>query len=32
MIALAGFGDEHPILVYTWERLYDHSYSIGMKG
>jgi jouberin len=20
MIALSGFGDEHPIIVYTWER------------
>lgn len=20
MIAVAGFGDEHPILIYVWER------------
>jgi hypothetical protein len=23
MIALSGFGDEHPIVVYTWERFYN---------
>jgi jouberin len=23
MIAIAGFGDEHPIVVYVWERMDD---------